>query len=647
MKKLILYIILYFACFHFINAQSLQEALSDKIDIIIAKDGSGDYETFQGAINAVPDNQTERTLIFVKKGVYNERVQILASKRNLTIVGEDVQETILTYLDYAGLNPEIYVLQVLANDVWLMNLTIENQQGYQYAGPQALALNTKKCDRSILYHCKLFSFQDTWYINTIYRAYAKDCFIEGAVDYIYGPAISVFDSCVLFCNRSSGAVITAANTNQDDLDPPYNKFGFVFFNSKIMSMPGWGNISLGRPWRAFANVVYYKCDEGDYVIPQGWTEMHYKKDSAYFREFRCTGSSSIKNRITFANAGALPGEKAYSYSLTDTNAAYAIPCFDSLFHPNVLPSKRGTLTSGWNPDDALKNDKDSVFSILNRYIRTYMDTIGYTNTNIIQLKYDTINISLDTSESITVVNDIDVADANKFLYPVFEYPGCGYIAIQPDAIPGMGTISVVAKDRKTSKTYKLYFDKDNAFTNAKIQRIKLDTVTLPEFNPDVFEYNYVLNDYLAERISKDFSIRINAEGYVNDAEVKYTNQSFKEIPNTSTISVTAPDGVTQNTYTIHFQMPTDIQKVNAGIYRPVFMNPVTDNLKCLLNMPVKSNISLKLYNENGSLVLEKEFYDQPAGQSELILSIGNLNKGIYIYKLETKLNTYSGKLIKN
>lgn len=646
MKNLIVLIITVFISILGLNAQSLQEKLSGKIDIVVARDGSGDFNTFNEAIAAAPDNSSERTIIFVKKGIYNERVQIPFTKKKLTIIGEDVQETVLSYRDYAGLNPEIYVLQILADDVWLMNLTIENKQGYLYAGPQALALNIKNCDRTIVYHCKLFSFQDTWYLNTIYRAYARDCFIEGSVDYIYGPAVAVFDSCVLFCNRSSGAVITAANTNKDDLTSPYNKFGFVFFNSRIMSMPGWGSISLGRPWRAFADVVYYKCDEGNYIIPEGWTSMHGRKDSAYFREFRCSGSSALTNRNTFDNAGALPGSRVYSFSLTDTNAVSSVPCFDSLFNPNVIPAKRGKFSGMWNPEESMQNEVDSVLLTLKQFIYPLMDTIGYTNTDIISLNYDTINIPLEPSKYLYSMN-VDTIDVNQCFYPVFEYPGCGFIATRPAVIPGMGYINVVGKDRTKKNTYKIYFDKDNAFTNAKIQNIKIDTFSLPGFSPDVFEYHYELNEHLAARINEGYQITIKALGRVYGAGIEYINQRLKSIPDTSKIIVTAPDEATTNTYTIYFTMPLSLEQEQGVGFKVVCTNPINQNINCTIYSAKSCNIGFKLYNGNGVLVLDKHFGNQQAGEIMLSLNAEHLENGIYFYKIELDSQVMTGKLLKN
>jgi len=71
-------------------------------DFIVAGDGSGDFKTVQEAINAVPDFRKQRTTIFIKNGVYKEKLVLPASKNNVTFIGEDKLKTIITNDDYAS-----------------------------------------------------------------------------------------------------------------------------------------------------------------------------------------------------------------------------------------------------------------------------------------------------------------------------------------------------------------------------------------------------------------------------------------------------------------------------------------------------------------------------------------------------------------
>lgn len=65
--------------------------------LIVAKDGTGDYTSLQAAVDAAPENGP--AVILVKKGVYRERV--IVNRDHLRILGEDREETVVTWSAYA------------------------------------------------------------------------------------------------------------------------------------------------------------------------------------------------------------------------------------------------------------------------------------------------------------------------------------------------------------------------------------------------------------------------------------------------------------------------------------------------------------------------------------------------------------------
>ena len=66
---------------------------------MVAADGSGDYTKLQDAINAIPDNNPARKVIFIKKGTYREKIIVPWEKTHLTLVGAYVDSSIITYND--------------------------------------------------------------------------------------------------------------------------------------------------------------------------------------------------------------------------------------------------------------------------------------------------------------------------------------------------------------------------------------------------------------------------------------------------------------------------------------------------------------------------------------------------------------------
>src|SRR5690349_2949297 len=71
-------------------------------DFIVSPDGSGNFKTVQEAFNAVPDFRKNVTTIYIKSGIYKEKLILAGSKTNVKIVGEDPLKTVITYDDYAS-----------------------------------------------------------------------------------------------------------------------------------------------------------------------------------------------------------------------------------------------------------------------------------------------------------------------------------------------------------------------------------------------------------------------------------------------------------------------------------------------------------------------------------------------------------------
>ena len=246
------------------------------VEKVVAQDGSGDYTTVQAAFNAVPDNYTGNYIIYVKNGIYHEKLLLPSGKVNVILVGESRDSTILSYDDYAAIaggTSGSYSVGIDAPDFTAMNITFQNthQNDPSLSGEQAVALRSNG-DRQSFYNCNLLGYQDTYYAwggSGVGRVYMKDCYIEGSVDFIFGRDIVVFDSCQLHVNRNKCS-LTAANTDAD------SKFGFVFRNCVISydSVGFDGNvinkIYLGRAWQNEPRTVFMYTYEPAVIDSLGW-----------------------------------------------------------------------------------------------------------------------------------------------------------------------------------------------------------------------------------------------------------------------------------------------------------------------------------------------------------------------------------------
>lgn len=244
-------------------------------DAVVAQDGSGDYTTLQGAIDAAPTGRAKPWLIFVKNGQYNEHIDIPASKPYLHIIGQDRDKTVVLDSRLCGgdnaysVDPGATVVVKGAN-TFFENITLENQHGHEkQAGPQALALNTQ-ADRVALNNVALLSYQDTWITTSTSnnRHYIKNSLIEGAVDFIYNSGNVYLDGDTLEINRPSGGYIVAPSHAADV------KWGYVFQNNVIRAHKGIDvtDVWLGRPWHNSPKTVFINTQTFVNIPAKGWYE---------------------------------------------------------------------------------------------------------------------------------------------------------------------------------------------------------------------------------------------------------------------------------------------------------------------------------------------------------------------------------------
>ena len=68
---------------------------ASQANVVVAQDGSGNYQTINQAVNAAPQN-SKRYVIYVKAGVYNENVVISKTLTNLMLIGDGMDRTVIT-----------------------------------------------------------------------------------------------------------------------------------------------------------------------------------------------------------------------------------------------------------------------------------------------------------------------------------------------------------------------------------------------------------------------------------------------------------------------------------------------------------------------------------------------------------------------
>ena len=119
------------------------------------------------------------------------------------------------------------------NGLTITNMTIDNQT--PQGGSQAEALRLESCDKCVVTDATIISLQDTLLWDG--RIYAKNCLIEGNVDYIWTVAPLT----------STTADPHHRAERRDRAGPqPASTYGYVFVDSKITTDPGITGTTLAR-----------------------------------------------------------------------------------------------------------------------------------------------------------------------------------------------------------------------------------------------------------------------------------------------------------------------------------------------------------------------------------------------------------------
>ncbi|KAJ8443782.1 hypothetical protein Cgig2_029687 [Carnegiea gigantea] len=267
-----------------------------KADVTVAKDGSGNFTTVGEAVAAAPDKRGERFVIYVKEGVYDEIVEVPKKKKNVMIVGDGMDLTIITGNLNVVDNPDIGTfrtptLAAVGDGFILKDVCIQNTAGPEKH--QAVALRVGS-DKSVIYRCKIEAYQDTLYAHSL-RQFYRGCSIWGTVDFIFGNAAVVFQNCELVARRpmdNQKNMVTAQGRTDPNQDT-----GTVIQYCDIVPSPDLIPVQpqfptyLGRPWKLFSRTVVMQSFIGDHIDPNGWFKWDEESplDFVYYGEYRNYG----------------------------------------------------------------------------------------------------------------------------------------------------------------------------------------------------------------------------------------------------------------------------------------------------------------------------------------------------------------------
>ncbi|KAL3728435.1 hypothetical protein ACJRO7_033076 [Eucalyptus globulus] len=218
-------------------SQDCSDQTQDSETIIVDQSGEGQFTTVQEAIDSVPAKNSIWTHILVKPGIYKEKVVIPANKPCIVLEGNSASDTMIDAT--FTLSAENFK----AKNIGFKNTYNENAQRGDRSSIKPASAFQITSDKVSFYQCRFIG-----------RHYFDSCYIEGAIDFIWGNGQSVYQGCKI--NATTDILdglpgyITAQGRNSATDDT-----GYVF---KECSVEGTGTVYLGRAYKQYSRVVFYK-----------------------------------------------------------------------------------------------------------------------------------------------------------------------------------------------------------------------------------------------------------------------------------------------------------------------------------------------------------------------------------------------------
>ncbi|XWS58141.1 hypothetical protein CRYUN_Cryun08bG0009100 [Craigia yunnanensis] len=291
-----------------------------KADIVVAKDGSGNFTTIKAAMNGIPLNAAKPFVIYIKEGVYEENLEFSYGMTNVALIGDGKEKTQITgSLNNADGVPTFRTATVAVNgdNFFAKNIGFENSAGA--AKFQAVALMVIS-DFAVLYNCSMDGYQDTLYVHSK-RQFYRDCTITGTIDFVFGDAAAVFQNCTFLVRMPLNGqqnIVTAQG--RIDVRQPT---AIVIQNSTFTSAPEFIPFKdkyptyLGRPWGNFSRTIIMESYLDDLIKPAGWTiwDGPWGLNTCFYSEFNNHGPGSSKTaRVTWPGIKKITRRAALGYT---------------------------------------------------------------------------------------------------------------------------------------------------------------------------------------------------------------------------------------------------------------------------------------------------------------------------------------------
>ncbi|KAF8018019.1 hypothetical protein BT93_H3042 [Corymbia citriodora subsp. variegata] len=291
-----------------------------KPNLVVAKDGSGRFRTINEALKHIPLNSTKTFVVYIKAGVYKERVVFEERMKNIMLVGDGPTKTRISFnRNYADGTTtfQTATVSVFGDNFMARDIGFENSAGaVKY---QAVALMVRS-DMAIFHNCHMDGYQDTLYTHSK-RQFYRDCTITGTIDFVFGDAPAVLQNCKMLIRKpldNQQCIVTAQGRSGKR-----EASAIILQNCTIAAHPSDTPIKgqtlsyLGRPWREYSRTIIMESYIDDIIQPEGWMPWlgDFGLNTCFYGEYKNRGpGASTSKRVKWKGIKKITSAHAVDFT---------------------------------------------------------------------------------------------------------------------------------------------------------------------------------------------------------------------------------------------------------------------------------------------------------------------------------------------
>jgi pectinesterase len=326
---------------------------TDQKKLTVSDDGSGDFNTVQGAIDFIPDYRPTRTTIYIKNGNYEELVYF-RNKSNVTFVGENRDKVVISYANNEVFNP--HPVNVSTNEfpgtfpsrraaftcdnstgIHLVNFTVKTTLKGQAEG---LLIMGKE---NIASHITIGGSGDALQANG--SVYLDNCTVDGDGDTYLGRGPAFFNACRI---NSKGAFMWIRNTEANH--------GAVLLNCTLATSGKTETVIARAPAKngkgyPYCEAVLINCRLSG-ISPEGWGPVDGDVTNVHYWEYNSVNlhdGKPIDTSLRHSASRQLTMEKDKETISTYSTPSFVLDAWNPVMAPVLLSEPVSIATTSGQP----------------------------------------------------------------------------------------------------------------------------------------------------------------------------------------------------------------------------------------------------------------------------------------------------------